>query len=218
MPPTSQSDTQPPTPAGLFELLEARTLFAAGPAAVTAAVVDGALQVAGTRRADAISVAASAQDANLIEVRSGAGAGAGGGSLVGAFARAEFPDAVVIAGGKGNDTLSVDPALALPAVLSGGPGKDTLSGGASDDVLDGGPGKDRLSGGGGDDALDGGPGRDALDGGPGNDSLSGGPARDAVTGGEGADLFDDDRVAEVLDRAADEILTEPVVRARGRPA
>jgi Ca2+-binding RTX toxin-like protein len=195
-----------------LEFLEARVLFAAARPLVTAAVVDGALQVVGTRRADSITVAPSAADANLLEVRTGQG----GATLVGAFERAAVIDAVVIVGGKGNDSLSIDPTLDLPSVLTGGPGRDVLAGGAGSDVLDGGPGNDRLSGGAGDDLLDGSAGRDALDGGAGNDSLSGGTGKDAVTGGEGDDLFDDDRAAEVLDRDPSEILTEPVFPTRGR--
>ena len=203
-----------PTPfISAAEILEARVLFAAAPVAVTAAVVEGALQVVGTRRADPILIAPGASDPNVIEVRTGPG----GATLVGAFDRASVTEALVLTGGKGNDNLAIDAAVALPAVLAGGPGRDVLTGGGGDDILDGGPGNDRLLGGAGDDLLDGGAGRDVLDGGAGNDSLSGGPARDAVAGGDGDDLFDDDRAAEVLDRAPGEILTEPIFPARRRP-
>jgi Ca2+-binding RTX toxin-like protein len=203
---------RPFSPTALLDSLESRVLLAATPAPVTAAVVEGSLQVTGTKRSDVILVAASASDPNLIEVRTGPG----GGSVGGAFDRATFADAVVIAGGKGNDVLTVDASVAISAVVSGGPGRDVLTGGGSADVLDGGPGNDRLAGGAGDDLLDGGPGRDALDGGAGNDSLSGGAGKDAVAGGEGDDLFDDDRAPEILDKAPGEILTDPVFPARGR--
>src|SRR3954469_10521596 len=126
---------QPFPPTVLFDPLESRVLLAAVPAPVTAAVVEGSLQVTGTKRADVILVAAGASDPTLIEVRTGPG----GGSVVGAFDRATFADAVVIAGGKGNDVLTVDASVAVSAVLSGGPGRDVLTGGGGSDVLDGGP-------------------------------------------------------------------------------
>ena len=191
------------------EVLELRTLFAAAPApaVVTAAVIDNVLHVVGTRKADVVTVGINAQDPFVAEVRSGAA----GETLLFAFNRFELYDAVVIAGGKGNDVLSVDPALTFSVVLIGDAGKDALTGGGGNDVLDGGPGNDRLAGAGGDDLLEGGAGKDVVEGGAGNDSLSGGVGKDAVTGGEGDDLFDDDAAAEVLDRAAEEILTEPVL-------
>ena len=194
----------PAAPAG-FETLEGRTLFAAGPAAVTAAVVEGALQVTGTRKADAVYVGLGAS-ADVIVVRAGAAA-----RVIGSFARTDLPDGVVVSGAAGNDRIFVDAFARVPAVLLGGTGRDWLVGGPGDDVLDGGAGNDRLFGGDGDDLLDGGAGGDKLDGGAGDDSLCGGVGKDAVTGGAGNDLFDDDLPAEVLDKAADEILTDPVV-------
>ncbi|MEA2241586.1 MAG: hypothetical protein QOD24_1142 [Solirubrobacteraceae bacterium] len=63
--------------------------------------------------------------------------------------------AVLIDGGPGNDTLSVNRGMVL-----GGPGNDTLSG----EFLAGGPGNDRLAGTEADNVLDGGPGADLLKG------------------------------------------------------
>jgi Ca2+-binding RTX toxin-like protein len=193
----------------ICEGLEERTLFAAtpAPAVVTVAVVENTLQITGTRKADVITVGVNALDPNLIEVRSGAA----GETLLRAFNRFELYDAIVIAGGKGNDVLTVDPGVTFSVVLLGDAGKDVLTGGGGDDVIDGGAGNDRLLGSDGDDLLEGGPGKDQLDGGRGDDSLSGGVGKDAVAGGEGTDLFDDDAAFEITDRAADEILTEPVL-------
>jgi Ca2+-binding RTX toxin-like protein len=188
-----------------IEALENRTLFAAGPAAVTAAIADGALHVTGTRKADLVYVAPGAF-ADVIDVRVGRAA-----TLIGSFNAADLPDGIVIDGGAGNDRLVVGMFTELPALLLGGAGKDLLVGGPADDVLDGGAGNDRLSGGDGNDLLDGGAGKDQLDGGAGDDSLSGGTGKDAVTGGDGNDQFDDDLPAEVLDKAADEILAGPVI-------
>jgi Ca2+-binding RTX toxin-like protein len=189
----------------IVETLENRTLFAAGPAAVTAAVVDGALHVTGTRKADVIYVAFGAFN-GVVDVRSGRAA-----TLIGSFNRSDFPDGVVVDGGAGNDRITIDTFALVPATLLGGAGKDWLVGGPGDDVLDGGAGNDRLLGGDGDDLLDGGAGVDLLDGGAGDDSLCGGTGKDAVTGGAGNDQFDDDLPAEVLDKAADEILAGPVI-------
>ena len=192
-----------------FESLEGRILFAVAPApaAVTTALVDNTLLVTGTRKADVIVLGISAADPGVAELRSGPT----GEMLLRTFNRFELYDAIVIAGGKGNDLITVDPGLTFSVVLIGGAGKDVLTGGGGNDLLDGGAGNDRLLGSPGDDLLEGGPGRDQLDGGTGNDSLSGGVGRDAVAGGEGTDLFDDDATAEITDRAADEILTEPVL-------
>jgi Ca2+-binding RTX toxin-like protein len=186
-----------------FETLEGRTLFAAAPVPVTAAVVEGALYVIGTRKADAVFIGLGAT-ADVIVVRSGAAA-----TVVGSFNRSDLPDGVVVDGGAGNDRVFFDGATRIPSVLLGGAGKDWLVAGPADDVLDGGAGNDRLVGGDGNDVLDGGAGRDALDGGAGDDSLCGGTGIDAVTGGAGTDQFDDDLAAEVLDKAGDELLAGP---------
>src|SRR5690242_14544808 len=112
------------------EALENRTLFAAGPAAVTASVVDGALHVVGTRKADLIYVAPGAFP-NVLDVRVGKAA-----TLVGSFNAADLTDGIVIDGGAGNDRLVVGMFTEIPSVLIGGAGKDLLVGGPGDDVLD----------------------------------------------------------------------------------
>jgi Ca2+-binding RTX toxin-like protein len=186
------------------EDLEGRTLFAATP--VAAQVIDGALHVTGTKKADALFVGLG-RTPDLIVVRSGPLAA----TEVGSFNLADLPDGVIIEAGAGNDRVFVESNIFLPTILLGGAGKDWLVGGWGDDVIDGGPGNDRLMGGGGDDCIDGGAGNDQVYGDGGNDSLCGGAGKDLVTGGTGSDLFDDDLPAEVLDKAADEILTGPIV-------
>jgi len=192
-------------PPAAAEALEHRTLFAAGPAAATAAVVDGALHVTGTRKADLIYVAPGAF-AGVIDVRVGRAA-----AVIGSFNAADLPDGIVVDGGAGSDRLVIGMFTDIPVLLLGGAGKDLLVAGPGDDVLDGGAGPDRLLGGDGNDLLDGGAGADRLDGGAGNDSLSGGTGKDAVTGGDGNDQFDDDLAAEVLDKAPDELLAGPII-------
>ena len=193
-----------------IEMLESRTLFASG-GAVRAAVVEGALEVAGTKRADAILVMLSSHNPDVVHVHAGRLS-----ALVGAFNRADFPNGIVVSGGKGHDRIVVNSMMPLPVVLLGGVGNDLMFGGDGDDVLDGGKGNDVLYGGFGNDALDGGPGVDRLNGGAGADSLSGGLGADQITGGDGNDSFDDDLAAEVLDRATEEILIEPAAAVKRR--
>ena len=80
---------------------------------------------------------------------------------------------VIVDGGAGDDTLSVD-AFGLPAAIDGGAGNDALTGGAGADVLRGNAGNDWLRGQGGSDTVYGGFGDDTVDGGAGKDELYGG--------------------------------------------
>jgi hypothetical protein len=73
----------------------------------------------------------------------------------------------------GNDRITIDPSVALPAEIDGGDGNDILTGGSGDDVINGGPGDDAINGGEGNDELTSGGGSDALDGGPGADTTDG---------------------------------------------
>ena len=79
-----------------------------------------------------------------------------------------------ILGRDGNDTITVDPLLALPVSLYGGNGNDILKAGAANDVLVGGDGIDQLYGFGGSDLIVGGNGRDTLYSGGDQDILIGG--------------------------------------------
>src|SRR5262249_34350270 len=54
---------------------------------------------------------------------------------------------LLVYGRRGDDTLVVDPALALPALLDGGPGNDRLVAGGGPSILVGGAGADTLVGG-----------------------------------------------------------------------
>jgi Ca2+-binding RTX toxin-like protein len=182
-----------------IETLETRVLFAAHSAG-TAVLEAGTLLVAGTRRADDIHLSLNAGDATRLDVV------INGGTPV-TFDLAELTAGIRIEGGNGGDTLGVDPAVSIGAVLIGGNGKDVLSGGAGDDRLEGGNGIDHLTGGAGRDALLGGNGADVLNGGDDDDHLDGGRAKDRVTGGPGTDVFNGDVASEILDEAADESIT-----------
>ena len=89
-------------------------------------------------------------------------------------------DEIVVSGGNGNDTISLDNGALPPAQLFGGNG---------DDVLTGGAGADQLFGGNGNDTLNGGDGNDILNGGAGDDAVVGGKGSDVAFLGAGNDTF-----------------------------
>jgi Ca2+-binding RTX toxin-like protein len=109
---------------------------------------------------------------------------------------------IVVTGGNGNDTLTIDGSVPTHAHvrMNGNAGGDTLIGGAGDDVLEAGEnynspdnGNDTLIGNAGSDVLYADPGGDNLNGGDGNDLLvssvatcqghtfDGGPGEDTVS-------------------------------------
>jgi hypothetical protein len=94
---------------------------------------------------------------------------------------------IMINGGTGNDTLSLDETNgALPgAALFGGAGNDVLVGGSGDDFADGGPGNDTAFLGAGDDTFSWNPGdgSDVVEGQGGRDTL-------AFNGSNDAERFD----------------------------
>jgi Ca2+-binding RTX toxin-like protein len=87
--------------------------------------------------------------------------------------------------GAGDDLVSVDPRVRIPATLRGGLGDDHLSGGGGADKLIGGSGNDVLNGRGGNDSLFGGSENDLLLGGTGDDLLNGGSGEDRLHGQSG---------------------------------
>jgi RTX calcium-binding nonapeptide repeat (4 copies) len=89
---------------------------------------------------------------------------------------------IVVSGGNGDDTISLDETNGpLPAAQ--------LFGGNGNDVLTGGSGVDQLFGGNGNDTLNGGNGNDTLNGGNGNDTVIGGKGADTAFLGNGNDTF-----------------------------
>ncbi len=112
----------------------------------------------------------------------------------------------ILADGRGgNDTITIESTVTLPATIYGragndkitlgagggtaygGTGDDLLIGGAARDVLRGEQGNDILRGNAGNDELDGDEGDDQLSGAAGDDILRGGPGRDTLTGDVGSD-------------------------------
>lgn len=177
----------------VVESLEGRTMFAADPSAV---LLNGMLEITGTRRSEAIEVSLDAADATKVNVSID-------GALFQQFDLAAITS-VRVSGGNGHDVISVI-GLTVASELSGGNGKDTLTSGAGDDVLMGGNGRDIMSSGAGNDRLDGGNGVDTIDAGDGDDTIDGGRGRDLLTGGLGADQFlGRDHASEIVDLAADD--------------
>jgi Ca2+-binding RTX toxin-like protein len=187
-------------PAAVIEACESRRLLSHGHAAASAAIVEGVLQVMGTRGQDEILVALNG-DTGQIDVTNW-------GAPVQSFDPALVTNGIEMFGGTGRDRLSVLKTMTTPAKLWGGEGKDTLNGAAGNDMLDGDEGKDALTGGDGadsisggrgndviygltgDDTLSGGKGHDVLMGGADDDTLAGGADDDSVTGGDGDDLVE----------------------------
>ena len=184
-------------PKSVIESLEGRTMFAAAPIAL---VVDGMLEVTGTRRSEAIEVSVDVVDATKVNV-----------SITGVatqqFNLLEIAAGIRVVGGSGNDVISVL-GLSLACELNGGNGRDTLLSGAGADLLLGGNGKDILMALAGIDRLNGGNGKDMLDGGDVDDTIDGGRGLDLLTGGLGADVFlGRDKAVELIDMALDDVHT-----------
>jgi uncharacterized delta-60 repeat protein len=127
-----------------------------------AKLTGGVLRLHGTQASDRIAVA---QPGGTIDVDLN--------GFVQHFTAADVRR-IVVSGGRGDDTIAVDSAVTVPAILSGGAGADTLTGGGA---------ADRLAGGAGDDTLF---CRDSV-----GDIVLGGGGRDA------AQLEDLDRVRQV---------------------
>lgn len=193
---TNRPDRKPRKLGGRVESLEGRELFAAD---ITAWLDDGVLHIQGTSGADEIVLR---QVGNVVQIVGGASflarsidrieIDAGGGDdtinlsgpapTFGSIMKLNQPTIpvqapAVIAGGKGNDTIT------------GGAASDVIDGGAGNDVIRGQEGNDRLTGGAGHDQLFGDEGADHLWGSAGNDELSGGSGTDRLLDIEGKNRF-----------------------------
>ena len=128
-------------------------------------------------------------------------------------------EVIAIDAGLGDDTVTVDSSITIPAYLTGGAGDDTLIGGSGNDVLRGGSGADRLEGKGGADQLFGELNNDTLLGGDGNDRLDGGNNDDFLWGGSGDDiLIGGGATDELYGEADDDILIAGISQAGGDAA
>ena len=98
-------------------------------------------------------------------------------------------DRVIIRGGNGSDTITIDESVTRSLVVAGGDGDDFIYGGGGNDILVGGDGVDLIRGNGGSDIVIGGAGDDNIEGGSGGDVIVGGRGADYASGGSGNDLI-----------------------------
>ncbi len=127
---------------------------------------------------------------------------------------------IVVSGGNGDDTISLDNAALPPAQLFGGNGNDVLTGGSGADQLFGGNGNDTLNGGDGNDILDGGAGDDTVVGGNGTDTAFLGAGNDTFIWNprEGSDVVEGEAGFDTLDFRGDNISENITISANGSRA
>ncbi len=178
-----------------LESLETRTLF-------SITLVDGTLQIEGTRRSDVIDVAVGVISPSRILVSVNG---------VGETFRAKSVTRIVIIAGLGDDTINqpfyMPPRktsfdVNRPTTILGGGGNDYISGTLGTSLIDGGDGDDNIAGnsvedsvstlrgGAGDDVLFANFGRNILEGGAGADKIIGSDGDDVISGGPGNDNID----------------------------
>ena len=157
---------------------------------VSVELVDGRLEIDGSRYDDSIVVDVLAEITLLGDLHGGSDSGerhlvvgTGGESFwTGDYDEVE---SIRFLGRSGDDRF--DNRTDIPVAAFGGDGNDVLVGGDGDDILSGGVGNDVIEGGRGDDELNGGDGRDVLSGNLGADMVRGGRGRDTISGGNGSD-------------------------------
>src|SRR5215218_3772608 len=161
----------PVTAAEGFEALEPRRLL-------SASVQAGVLVVTGTVSSDVITVFLNPADSNQLSVKIGA--------AVQTFDAGPI-NAITIDALRGDDTVSIDAAIALPTTITGGSGSDRVFGNEGNDSIVGNGGRDFLYGNDGDDFISGAGSSDYIDGGDGDDFLVGSGGNDIINAGVGAD-------------------------------
>jgi len=154
------------------------TVFAMpGQAVDRPTVGNGLVSIVGTVRDDTIDVELNENGEVQVTMN---------GVMSGTF-RLDDITRLVIDGGAGQDEITIDEDLAIPAKVIGGTGNDMLTGGAGDDLIRGGRGGDTVAGGAGDDKLRGDRGDDEIAGGDGDDRIFGGRDDDDIDGEAGDD-------------------------------
>jgi Ca2+-binding RTX toxin-like protein len=154
---------------------------------------------AGDGAADTVTVNATKYDDVITVQGQGGLLTVAGLSEVVTISGSEATDALVVAGGAGNDTLSA-------ALLPAGNTTLTLDGGAGNDTIIGSQGADLLLGGDGNDTVTGGRGNDTALLGSGNDTFiwNPGDGSDTVEGQSGTDtlVFNGANINENMDISA----------------
>ncbi len=160
-----------------LESLEPRTVLSAAPAVCAVTVVNGELNIVGTKKADDIQVQMSG--INVVVTANGQNTAVAR-SLVTA-------DKLTVDLGAGNDQISVANDVPLSATIRGNKGNDVIQSGALNDFLFGDAGNDTIFGNDGDDTIDGGAGNDTMHGGNDTDLLFGDAGKDFLFGDDGFD-------------------------------
>jgi Ca2+-binding RTX toxin-like protein len=167
----------------LVGLVAAVLAFGAGaaPAAYTAQIVAGTLQITGNGASDKLALRLQAGVPTVLDVDVG-----DDGTAEVSFDRSLFT-AINVSAGGGNDLVRIDQsngAFTDEAItIDGGSGNDTLLGGDGADFLIGGPGNDFFDGNRGDDVALMGEGDDTFHWDPGDGS-------DTIEGQDGSDTLD----------------------------
>ena len=96
---------------------------------------------------------------------------------------------IVITGGNYNDSVYINPKIAIPAVINTYDGNDFVNSGSGNDSITVGNGTDTIYGRGGNDTIIAGNGHDTIYGGTGNDSITAGNGGDLVYGEQDNDTI-----------------------------
>ncbi len=104
-----------------------------------------------------------------------------------------------VAGGDGDDLITIFNGAASVNTIDGGAGNDTINGGDAADSVLGGAGDDLLQAGNGNDTVFGGIGNDTIIDFGGNDSSFGGDGNDTIFGSAGADRIAGDAGIDRVD-------------------
>lgn len=159
-----------------LELLERRMLLH-GQAILT----DGVLRFDGDANANTMQVTLN-EATQMIDVRLD-------GDPAESFAVAQV-QRLEVSGLDGNDNISIDDDLTIPASVNGGLGNDTIASGGGNDTIRGAEGNDFINAGLGDDSVLGGEGNDTIKGRGGADEIDGGNGDDSLAGTTGNDTLD----------------------------
>ena len=181
--------SQRPSPSGLFEALESRTLFAVG------ILSQGILRVAGDGAStNTIIVSNSSDGASVVVSVNSTNARGVDKSFNKSFPKGLGISEIRVKGGGKNDVISVGQAnallgiaaLDLPSRVLGLGGNDLITTAGGNDIVFGGAGNDELHGGSGSDYVYGHAGNDTIFAEGGSDFLAGYEGNDVIYANDGA--------------------------------
>ena len=161
-------------------ILSAGTAQAMGPGTTAKFILD-VLVVSGDAQNNTIAIGRNSEGQILVN--------GGAVQITGGQPTVTNTRSILVSGGAGNDTVSVDEVNGTlpPTSVFGGTGNDTVNGGSGTDLLVGQAGNDTLSGRGGVDSLFGGTDDDTLTGGDADDRVFGEGGNDRLVWNPGDD-------------------------------